>query len=139
MKTTTNLLLGAAAILFAFVPGCIADPQGSGEHTDNQDDAITGCTGAAVVEGVDVSDGQGTIDWKAAKGAGLGFAVIKATQGTYNTQKTFASNWSNAKAAGLVRAAYHFFDPTQDGVAQAQHFLSVVGPLGPGDLPPMLD
>jgi lysozyme len=100
--------------------------------------ALRACA-SQVVEGIDVFDGQGAIDWGAVKADGVAFALIKATQGTYNTQATFAFNWSGAKAAGLRRGAYHFFDPTEDGVAQAEHFLAVTGPPAPDDLPPMLD
>jgi MYXO-CTERM domain-containing protein len=47
-------------------------------------------------------------------------------------------NWNNAKASGVLRSAYHFFDPTIDGVAQANFFLSQLG-NDLGELPPMLD
>lgn len=93
----------------------------------------------AVVEGVDVFDGQGHIEWPAVADAGVAFAWIKATQGTYDTQATFAANWSAAAAAGVLRGAYHFFDPREDGVAQAAHYLEVVAGGSPGELPPMLD
>ena len=106
----------------------------------------TGCTSAALeqcpsqsVEGIDVYDGQGTVDWAAVAGGGIAFAMIKATQGTYDTQATFGANWSGAPRAGVRRGAYHFFDPYEDGAAQAQQFLATVGPLVAGDLPPMLD
>ena len=102
-------------------------------------DAYTQQCAKTTVEGVDVSDGQGSIDWSAVKAAGRDFAFMKATQGTYFTAKTFAANWSGAKKAGVLRSAYHFFDPTEDGVAQANHFLNVVGTIGPDDLPAMLD
>jgi lysozyme len=95
-----------------------------------------------VVEGVDVYDGNGKIDWAQVQGAGRGFAILKASQGDYNTQATFPANWAGAKAAGVLRSPYHFFDPTIDGVTQANHFLAVLnkaGGLQPGDLPPMLD
>ncbi|MCE9572386.1 MAG: FG-GAP-like repeat-containing protein [Deltaproteobacteria bacterium] len=108
------------------------------EGVDDTSAELSTCAGATV-EGVDVSDGQGAIDWAAARGAGIEWAAIKATQGTYNTQATFAANWQHARAAGVLRGAYHFFDPREDGVAQAQHFLAVVGPLAADDLPPMLD
>jgi lysozyme len=91
------------------------------------------------VEGIDVFDGQGAIDWNAVADAGVAFAWIKATQGTYDTQATFADNWSQAKSAGIARGAYHFFDPREDGAAQAQHFIAVVGSLEPDDFPAMLD
>ncbi|MGH7269796.1 MAG: glycoside hydrolase family 25 protein, partial [Polyangiaceae bacterium] len=93
-------------------------------------------------------DGQGTIDWPSVKRSGVEFALIKATQGTYDTQATFARNWRGAKDAGVLRGAYHFFDPTEDGAGQAQHFLSALSAASMGDgglaqaltdLPPVLD
>jgi GH25 family lysozyme M1 (1,4-beta-N-acetylmuramidase) len=39
------------------------------------------------------------------------------------------------KAAELLRGAYHCFHPDTGAQAQADHFLSVMGPLGPDDLP----
>jgi GH25 family lysozyme M1 (1,4-beta-N-acetylmuramidase) len=91
------------------------------------------------VEGIDVGPAQGTIDWAKVKSSGRAFAIIKATQGTYNKSASFAAQWAGALGAGLLRAPLHFFDPTDDGVAQAQSFLAAVGTLGPTDLPPVLD
>jgi MYXO-CTERM domain-containing protein len=113
----------------------------SGEPTGEVSEATTVCP-KMVVEGIDVYDGQGAIDWAKVKADGRDFALMKATQGDYNTQTTFAANWSGSKAAGVLRSPYHFFDPTIDGVKQAQHFLATVsahGGLEAGDLPPMLD
>jgi lysozyme len=93
---------------------------------------------SAVVEGIDVFDGQGAIDWPSVPDTGVDFVFIKATQGTYDTQATFAANWAGSAGAGVLRGAYHFFDPTEDGASQAAHFLSVVG-ASAGDLPPVLD
>jgi lysozyme len=95
-----------------------------------------------VVEGLDVYQGTGTIDWTKVHDSGRAFAFIKATQGDYNTQSTFPTNWTNAAAAGLLRSAYHFFDPTIDGALQATHFLATLdaaGGMTSTDLPPMLD
>jgi lysozyme len=102
-------------------------------------EASTTVCPTATVEGLDVADGQGTIDWGSVQGSGRVFAFIKATQGNYFTSSTFQDQWTGAAAAGLMRSPYHFFDPTVDGTAQAQYFLEVVGQLGPNDLPPMLD
>jgi lysozyme len=96
----------------------------------------------AVVEGLDVYNGTGTIDWTMVAASGRQFAFIKATQGDYNKQTSFATNWAAAKNAGLLRSAYHFFDPTIDGVTQANAFLTEVtagGDMTSADLPPMLD
>jgi lysozyme len=118
----------------ALLAACATEPG----PVDEDSSELTACSGATV-EGVDISGAQGAIDWTAVRGAGVEWAAIKATQGTYNTQSTFAANWQHARAAGVIRGAYHFFDPTEDGAAQARHFLEVVGPLAEDDLPPLLD
>jgi hypothetical protein len=43
------------------------------------------------------------------------------------------------QAAGVVRGAYQFFEPGEDPTAQANLLLQAMGPLQPGDLPPVLD
>ncbi len=94
------------------------------------------------IEGIDVYAGDGPIDWMKVKASGRHFAFIKATQGDYNTQSTFVANWANARAAGITRSAYHFYDPTKDGVAQANWFLAelqAAGGMDDADLPPTLD
>jgi lysozyme len=126
------------ASLAAVCLGCGPVDGHSKEAVGSTTQPLQMCAGQTV-EGIDVYDGTGSIDWNAVKSDGVDFAIIKATQGTYNTQGTFGYNWQAAKRAGLLRSAYHFFDPTEDGVAQAQHFLSVVGAAAPDDLPGMLD
>jgi lysozyme len=90
------------------------------------------------VQGIDVSDHQGTVDWNAVRQAGKLFAFIKATDGITYTDPDFAANWSGARAAGLLRGAYHFYETDDDPTAQAKNFLSAVQ-LQPGDLPPVVD
>jgi lysozyme len=121
------LVLGACA-------GEITNDGGGSEQTE----AASYCP-AATADGIDVSDAQGAIDWSrvAASGA-VAFAVIKATQGTYDTQRRFAANWAGARDAGIPRAAYHFFDPTEDGAAQAQKFIDALAG-DPGELAPVVD
>jgi lysozyme len=100
-------------------------------------DAGAECKPSSVVSGVDLNpDGDGTLPWAS---SGTGFAVIKATQGDYYADADFAANWAALKSAKVVRGAYHFFDATVSGVDQANYFLSVVGTIEPGDLPPTLD
>jgi lysozyme len=43
------------------------------------------------------------------------------------------------KEAGVMRGAYHFFHPASSPEDQAGHFLTVMGELSVGDLPPALD
>ena len=87
------------------------------------------------VEGIDVSWYQKKIDWKEVATSKV-FAFIKATEGTGHEDKSFASNWSGARNAGLLRGAYHFFHPGVDPIEQAEFFLSKVVTC---ELPPVLD
>lgn len=89
-------------------------------------------------QGIDVSHYQGTVSWPAVFQAGIQFAFAKATDGLTWTDPQFAVNWPQMKTAGVLRGAYHFFEPADDAAAQAQFFLQTVQ-LAPGDLPPALD
>ena len=89
-------------------------------------------------QGIDVSHYQGTVNWQQVKAAGIQFAFAKATEGVTLTDPEFATNWAGMKAAGILRGAYHFFEPTDDAGQQATFFLSTVQ-LASGDLPPVLD
>ncbi len=97
------------------------------------------CASGSTLTGVDVSTYQGTIDWKSVKAAGISFAFAKATESTNIIDSTFATNWAGMKAAGVVRGAYHFFDPSVDAASQASYCLATVGALEAGDLPVVLD
>lgn len=97
------------------------------------------CPGATVVQGVDVSHYQGTIDWAKVKASGRGFAIMKVTEHATYFDPTFATNWAETKKAGVIRGGYHFFRANVDPIVQADWFLSKLGPVEPGDLPPTLD
>lgn len=87
-----------------------------------------------------MSSYQGTIDWTQVAGSGISFAFIKATEGTAITDSQFSANFTGAKAAGILRGAYHFAHPGQSSPSvQANHFLQVVQGAGTLDLPPVLD
>ena len=92
----------------------------------------------SVVNGIDVSHFQGSIDWEEVAAQGIGFAFVKATDGL-GTDPAFATNWSGANQAGILRGAYHFFRPKLSAIDQAKHFCEVVESLGVRDLPPVLD
>jgi len=90
------------------------------------------------LRGIDVSDYQGQVNWKAVADSGVGYAIAKSTEGATFIADTFARNWRGIRDAGIVRGAYHFYRPQTDAIAQAQNFLNVVK-LEPGDLPAVLD
>ncbi len=79
------------------------------------------------VRGIDVSAHNGDIDFNAVHKDGIDFVFIKASEGTDFKDKNFATNYHNAKRAGMKTGAYHFFRFDKDGVDQAINFLSTTG------------
>jgi len=95
------------------------------------------------IHGIDVSSYQRTISWPSVKSMQvddiqMGFTFIKATEGLNDVDRQFVNNWLNAKNAGMVCGAYHFFLATKSGAKQAHNFITTVS-LHKGDLPPVLD
>jgi lysozyme len=88
------------------------------------------------LNGVDVSNNNGGIDWDAVSASGVQFAICKATQGTTFRDGFFADNMAEMKRLGLVRGAYHFARPSENSAEdEADFFVSVVqATLEPGDL-----
>ena len=97
------------------------------------------CAPGAIVEGIDVSKYEGSIDWTAVKNAGIGFGIARVSDGLDFPDATFDANWAGMKWVGLVRGAYQYFEPAQDPIAQANMVLRHIGALGAGDLPPVID
>ncbi|WP_246733915.1 glycoside hydrolase family 25 protein, partial [Oharaeibacter diazotrophicus] len=90
------------------------------------------------VHGIDVSRYQGRIDWNQVAGAGTKFAFIKATEGGDHLDPRFMINWTEAKASGVPRAAYHFVWWCRPAREQASWFIQNV-PVDPDALPPVID
>lgn len=106
---------------------------------------LTGAPGAAAsdghLKGVDVSHWNGTIDWLAARDAGVKFVIAKASEGRYFVDSQYARNKAKADALGLRFTAYHFARPSggaSDAVAEADHFVNTAGLRG-RHLVPVLD
>jgi len=94
----------------------------------------------ATVPGIDVSYWDAGIDWPKVRATGQRFMFTKATEGDFYADQTFAANWSGAKAAGLLRGAYHFFRANVDPKKQATKFIDYVKSVkDDGELPPVLD
>ena len=91
-----------------------------------------------MLRGIDVSTHQGTIDWDEVAGAGLSFAIIKATQGRSEataglrnfTDSKFKRNITEAHRIGLRVGVYHYLTAQTVGEAmeEAEYFLSVIEP-----------
>jgi len=91
-----------------------------------------------MVNGIDISAFQPSVDFGQVHDGGYSFVYIKATQSTGYASPNFGDQWRGAAAAGMLHGGYHFFDFNADATAQAQHFLANCPPAK-GALPPMLD
>lgn len=91
-----------------------------------------------MISGVDVSHYQADLELERVRRAGGSFAIVKATQDTF-TDPAFRTLLGRAKAAGLIRGAYHFL--VSNGAspeAQASAFVRAVKLANGGTLNGML-
>jgi len=84
-----------------------------------------------MINGIDLSHHNNVTGFGSIYGAGIDFAICKATEGLTVSDMTFPWKMTNAKAAGLVTGAYHFFHPADDPIKQAEFFLKTVEPYMP--------
>ena len=89
--------------------------------------------------GVDVSSYQANINMNKLKEQNIQFIYIKATEGSKAQDNTFEKNWDNAKKAGLLSGAYHFFSFDSEGKTQAENFINTVDDNMKGRLIPAVD
>jgi lysozyme len=134
-----SCLLATLAGALLALGGCGPAAEGESESVGSTSEAVTVCAQGNVIEGVDVSHWDGTINWAQAHSAGIAFTIAKATEADGYVDPTFATNRQNAKAAGVAIGAYHFFRANVDPTTQANHFLDTIGSVEPGELSPTLD
>jgi lysozyme len=135
---TSRIALATLASL-ALLAGCSSTPENACSSTGQ---ALSVCAKGPTVKGVDVYEGQGTINWTSVKADGIAFGITRVSDGTAHPDTRFQTNWIDMKSAGLVRGTYQFFRPEVDPIAQADLLLSMLakaGGLQSGDLPPMID
>ncbi len=98
------------------------------------------CPGETTIRGIDVSAYQPTISWKDVASTDIEFCFIKATEGATYVSHEFSKQWEGARAAGIMRGAYHFFRPGVDANTQVNNFLKATRYVSAlDDLPPVLD
>jgi lysozyme len=97
------------------------------------------CHTGVTTPGIDVSYYQDVIDWPRVRRAGIRFAFIRLSDGAALRDPQFATNWAEARRAGVVRGAYQFFRPDQDVIAQADLMIAAMRGRRRDDLPPTLD
>jgi GH25 family lysozyme M1 (1,4-beta-N-acetylmuramidase) len=127
------------AALFGFGMFVLAGCSGGDGTGSSTDELAKVCATGTTVQGVDVSEFQGAIDWHAVHASGRVFGIARVADGVQHVDPTFGANYAAMKAEGMVRGSYQFFRASEDPIAQADLVLNAIGALGPGDLPPMLD
>ncbi|WP_188195952.1 glycoside hydrolase family 25 protein [Nonomuraea sp. SYSU D8015] len=120
------ILAGATVITGVAGPAIASSAQHSSVHAVHPE-------AAPLTYGVDVSRYESDYDWNASPAK---FGIIKATEGTSFRDASFARHWREMDKKGIVRGAYHYGHPSNDPIAEAEHFLSMVNsqPAKPGDL-----
>jgi lysozyme len=97
------------------------------------------CELGPITPGIDVSYYQRTVDWQRVRRAGIRFAFIRVSDGATLRDSMFATNWVEARRAGVIRGAYQYFRPDQNVVAQADLMIAAMRDRTRSDLPPALD
>jgi lysozyme len=97
------------------------------------------CKLGPTVAGIDVSYYQGDIAWSRVHRAGVQFAFIRVSDGSTIVDTKFDANWTGARRAGVLRAAYQFFRPEESAVDQANVLVEALRKRGRGELPPVID
>ena len=90
------------------------------------------------LQGVDLREHPGAIEWTSVRAAGADFAYIVATAGAHGRDPDFEANWAALPDAGLRRGAVHLYSLCEDGDAQADAFNATV-PRAADALPPAID
>ena len=106
--------------------GSAHSPQLSDARSGGQTAAASALPGGAAVRGIDVASWEhprgALINWTQVARAGYKFAFIKASEGNYYANPYYATDLSQAKAAGLYVTGYHFAVPNvSSGANQADY------------------
>jgi lysozyme len=136
MKHLRSLFLASIVIVAA----CGGGEGAPGMHTGEESFEGKVCAPPATLDGIDISVYQKNVDFNAVKASGRQFVITRVSDGLGSVDPTFDGYYAAIKAAGMIRGAYQYFEPSEDPIAQADMVLSKIGgKLEPGDLPPMID
>lgn len=78
------------------------------------------------VQGIDVAEKNGPVEWKVVAGGGVDFAYAAATHGARHRDARFEENWQGIAGAGLRRGAMHIWSLCEPGIDQANAFNTTV-------------
>lgn len=89
------------------------------------------------MQGIDIADYQLIPDFNKIVGAGIGFVIIKATEGIHTVNHYVRQQSEGAKNIGLKIGMYHFGHPeitTHTAIDEANHCASILKTLPPADI-----
>ena len=89
-------------------------------------------------QGVDISHFQGKVNFALLKQNNIHFVYLKATDGMTYLDPSYHQHVKSLGQEYLPNGAYHFFEPNDDPIKQAEFFISQVKASN-HTLPPMLD
>jgi len=95
------------------------------------------CTINGMIIGIDISEKNNVTSWVEVAKNQVRFVYLKCTDGIAGTVATYAGNKKNAKQTGILTGAYHWLNPAQDAVVQAEHFIKNAA-IVDDDLPPVV-
>jgi GH25 family lysozyme M1 (1,4-beta-N-acetylmuramidase) len=90
---------------------------------------------SALINGIDVSHWQGSINWTSVRNDGVKFAFVKVADGVGDYDETYPTNLGGAIAAGIPVGPYHYAYPYTNNVNaevdarnEANYFASLIHP-----------
>jgi lysozyme len=83
-------------------------------------------TGRYPLQGIDLGESPGPVEWGIVRARGADFAYLVATSGADRRDPAFEANWAAVPEAGLRRGAVHLYSLCQPGIAQANAFNAFV-------------
>lgn len=78
------------------------------------------------IRGIDISHHNGVTDYTKLKKENLDFIIVKATEGIGFTDKKYSQNIKDGRANNYKMGAYNFYRLCENGVEQAEHYISIV-------------
>ncbi|GMB01087.1 GH25 family lysozyme [Pelosinus sp. IPA-1] len=84
------------------------------------------------MQGIDVSENNGEINWQAVADAGIEFVIVRSSYGRHGVDEKFLENVNGAQTVGLKVGAYHYgyaLTP-EEAIEEAQNCKNVINEAG---------
>ena len=78
------------------------------------------------IKGVDISNWQPNVNYRALKNAGVEIVIMKASESNYYKDKYLEQHYKGCKALGIKVGFYHFFRCDKNATEQARFFVNCI-------------